>query len=419
MSQNLNDCSCSCPTPTTINTPGIQGQNAFTITTDVSGFVVPPLGNQVTIGVASTAWMAVGQTIFIPGAGTFTVDNINSGASVLMTYQNITQNTNAGTTIAMGTLVTASGIPGVNGQNAYTIVASPGFTTPNFGSSVSIPVGNSQWMSVGQTVFIQGSGYFTVASIADSTDFTGTYLNVPGNVNTNPVISAGAGVSAAGASVSGYQELKKVYISGVTVSYSPTAGVRALYVECIGAGGSGGGGASTASDASCAGGGGSGAYSAVFLTSVKSTYTVQAGAGGVAPTAGNNPGNAGTATTFDSPSVCTADFGLGGDGGGAAGTTNLTTAGGAGGLASNGIGDFLCDGNDGGNGIRVSGVEGMSGFGAGSTLGGQRAGVVVQGDGATGGNYGAGGSGGATINGGGTTAGGAGGGGLIRVTEYV
>lgn len=412
---NPSDCSCACPVPTTVNVPGTQGESAFTFTNGT--FVVPPLGNQVTVTVLDTNWMAVGQTIFIATAGTFIVNNINSLTSVLLTYENISANTASGNTIATNSEVTPSGVPGSDGANAFTVVASPGFTVPALNGSASVPVASSAWISIGQEVFVQGAGYFLVTATADNTHFTGTYSNVPQNTNATASIPAGNTVSPAGPAIQAYQLFDFVYIQQGTVSYTPSANCRALYVECIGGAGSGGGGASTASDASCGSGGGGGAYSAVFLTSLKGSYTVQVGAGGAAPSAGNNPGNPGTDTTFDSPSVCTAKAGAAGAGGGAAGTSVLIQAGGAGGASSGGVGDIKFDGTGGGYSTRLSGTIAVSGDGAPGPWGGGQPGVAAQGNGVTGGNYGAGGSGGATINGGATTAGGAGSSGLIRVWE--
>jgi hypothetical protein len=48
---------------------------------------------------------------------------------------------------------------------------------------------------------------------------------------------------------------------------------------------------------------GSGGYSKKVIPSPKATYVVAVGAGGAAPAAGNNPGNAGGDTSFDSGTV--------------------------------------------------------------------------------------------------------------------
>lgn len=217
----------------------------------------------------------------------------------------------------------------------------------------------------------------------------------------------------------GYTLNSRTVILQGTTSYTVPTGTRAILVECFGAGASGGGGGNTAASASCGSGGGGGAYSAKFITGpVLTAITVSVGAGGTAPSAGNNPGNAGNDTTFDTGPAVRAKGGSAGGAGGAGGTTPLFVVGGAGGLASSGIGDVLFDGNGGGESYVASGTVGASGMGANGPWGGGALAKLTQGAGVAGGQYGAGGSGGCTLNGGGTTAGGAGGNGLIIVTEF-
>lgn len=413
-------CTPCCTTPQSVDIPGPEGSNAFTFTT--ADFIVPPLGNQVTVSVQDSTWMAVGQTVFIEGAGQFTVIAKPTDQSVTLEYQNITANTASGNTISSGAEVSASAVAtdGDDGQNAFTTTTAD-FTVPAIGDTVAIAVANSQWAAIGQNVFVEGAGYFEVTAKSDSTHMTIEYLDVGGNTNAGNNIVSGAEVSPAGPqlSVPGYQLLKVTNVFQGTVTYTPTTGCRALYVECIGAGGSGGGGGSNAANASSGSGGGGGAYSAVFLTTVKASYTVQVGAGGAAPSAGANAGNAGTDTTFDNPSVCTAKGGGAGGAGPTPGTSVIYVAGGAGGASGSGVGDIKLGGNDGGVSVRASGTVGYSGAGAGGPLGGRRAEVIAQGDGVAGALYGSGGSGGNTLNGGSATAGGAGANGLIRVWELV
>lgn len=211
------------------------------------------------------------------------------------------------------------------------------------------------------------------------------------------------------------------HVAADGTTYTPTVGIQALYVECIGGGGAGGGGATAAVSASLGAGGGAGAYSAVWLTGaqIKSSYTVAVGAGGTPGAAGNNPGGNGGDTTFDVASVCTAKGGTGGPGGGAAGTTALFVVGAQGGLASAGVGDLKIDGIDGGASQRVSGTVGCSGRGGDGPIGGgSGTNSIAQGTGAAGTTFGGAGGGGATLSGGAATAGGAGFAGLIRIWEF-
>jgi hypothetical protein len=210
--------------------------------------------------------------------------------------------------------------------------------------------------------------------------------------------------------------LLKVAIVTASGTYTPTAGARALYVECVGGGGAGGGATVTTSNGCVGGGGGSGAYSAVWLigAAVKTSYSVTVGGGGTGVSAGN--GNNGADTTFDSPSVSTAKGGTGGLVGSAS-TTPGVLRGSAGGASSGGVGDLKADGNAGGYAILSSGTAGAGGPGGASAFGGSPFGPNAAGAGTAAGNYGAGGAGALSLN---TSAqtGGNGANGLIRVWEF-
>jgi hypothetical protein len=119
MSFSISECCTPCAEETTTNIPGVpgtdgadgavgaDGANAFTVTT--ADFDVQPPGNSWTIEVETTAWMAEGQPIFIPGAGFFTVVAIISGVLVAVNYPAWEENTHDGDTILAGTAVVPSG----------------------------------------------------------------------------------------------------------------------------------------------------------------------------------------------------------------------------------------------------------------------------------------------------------------------
>jgi hypothetical protein len=60
------------------------------------------------------------------------------------------------------------GTNGTNGQNAYTTVTGS-FLMPAELATVSVSVGNTDWMSVGQTLYVQTAGYMAVVTITDTT----------------------------------------------------------------------------------------------------------------------------------------------------------------------------------------------------------------------------------------------------------
>lgn len=201
-----------------------------------------------------------------------------------------------------------------------------------------------------------------------------------------------------------------------------TTGTKQIVWEAIGCGG-GGGGAAGAANAAAAGGGGSGSYALKYDTTGQATYNivVQQSGLGTGGAAGNNNGAAGTDAAVTnantSATIVQAKAGSGGTGS-ATGVAVAETAGGAGGTAAGGTGDFKTEGNAGGVGIRFSGTQGLSGFGAASPWGGGVSGRGVTGAGTAGKAFGAGGSGGLTVNGGAAQAGGNGADGVVRMWEF-
>lgn len=93
----------------------------------------------------------------------------------------------------------AAGTPGSDGQNAYTLVAAPGFTNPAPGASISIPVGNNSFMAIGMPLFIQGGGYYSLVSKTGLTLITATFTNTGANTPfLAAVVPAGAIVTGSG-----------------------------------------------------------------------------------------------------------------------------------------------------------------------------------------------------------------------------
>lgn len=89
------------------------------------------------------------------------------------------------------------GTNGTDGLNVFTITSAD-FVVPAISSPVTVTVNDSTWMVVGQNVFVQGAGYFSVASKPSSTSASLTYLDYSGNTAAGNTITAGAGVSPAG-----------------------------------------------------------------------------------------------------------------------------------------------------------------------------------------------------------------------------
>lgn len=90
------------------------------------------------------------------------------------------------------------GTNGADGVNAFTVTTS-NFTQPAIGAdSASIPVANSRWMTVGQKVFTQTGGHYTVTSKADATHVVLNNLGYPGNAAPGATITSGAQISPSG-----------------------------------------------------------------------------------------------------------------------------------------------------------------------------------------------------------------------------
>jgi hypothetical protein len=99
-----------------VQIPGVEGQNgqngldgvsAFTFTT--ANFVVPAIGSSVTISAIQNAFIAVGQNVFVQGAGTFTCTGLPTTTTIALTYLNYDSNTAAGSTINTGAKVSIGG----------------------------------------------------------------------------------------------------------------------------------------------------------------------------------------------------------------------------------------------------------------------------------------------------------------------
>jgi len=227
-----------------------------------------------------------------------------------------------------------------------------------------------------------------------------------------------------------YRFVTRTKILNGTTSYTPTSGVSALLVECIGGGGAGGGAAAgTANTNTAIGqGGGGGEYTTKWVTTLVSGShgSIAVGAGGTAGTAGNNPGGNGGTTTFTDNTGATVLTAVGGTGGsGGATQTALgpgTQASGTGGTGGTGS-DFAVAGQKGGFGVVINVSASATGFfsgqggDSGRGFGKGANGVTASGGGTAGTGFGAGGSGGGDTAST-TRQGGAGANGLIVIEEY-
>ena len=126
----LGDCCPPCPS-VTVNTPGppgtngtngadgAPGVNAFTFTT--ANFTVPAINSNVTIAVADTSWMALGQNLFISDGtklGNFQVVTVLSSTSVELMFLGYPGDATPGDAITSGATVSPAGLKGAAAPTA-------------------------------------------------------------------------------------------------------------------------------------------------------------------------------------------------------------------------------------------------------------------------------------------------------------
>ena len=198
----VSDCCQPCATVPPVNVPGAPGNdgapgapgtpgvNAFTIVT--TGFIIPALMNNVTVDVANTSWMTIGQVLVIQGPANFRVMSIPSTTSVVLQFLSNPGDLPSGSAIGANATVSASGF----GESAFTFTTAD-FTIPPIGNTVTVNVIQSDWMAAGISIYIAGD-WFTVSSIPSLTSVILTYANVVSNVNAGNTVTSGAKMITSG-----------------------------------------------------------------------------------------------------------------------------------------------------------------------------------------------------------------------------
>jgi microcystin-dependent protein len=72
------------------------------------------------------------------------------------------------------------------------------FNQPAVGANGNVSVVNSSWITVGQTIYIGGGGFYSLVSAPNLQSITVQNLGYPGNAAPAAVVNSNAGVSAAG-----------------------------------------------------------------------------------------------------------------------------------------------------------------------------------------------------------------------------
>ena len=116
------DCCDPCDSdPVVVNTPGpdgaagaagVNGIDSYSTTT--ASFVVPVIGNSVTIAVSKSAWMGVNQVIYIVAAGYYEVQSTPTATSISAKNLGYTGNNAAGNTVTSSRKVSPGGLVGTS-----------------------------------------------------------------------------------------------------------------------------------------------------------------------------------------------------------------------------------------------------------------------------------------------------------------
>jgi hypothetical protein len=286
---------------------------------------------------------------------------------------------------------------------------------------------------VGATITMGSGGGITIDNIANtslansSMTIAGTAVALGGTISLDTLTGLGGepvglvkrtATNAMGIAVAGTddktaaQDALNVRVVLTNSTFTPTAGVKALYVEVVGGGG-GGGGCSRGTGSSAGSGGGGGGYAAVMVATPAGSYTATIGQGGAGGASTGGNGVAGGTTSFGTVAVAT---GGGGGTGNAQGTVSgpLILANGASGGAGS-TGTLKTGGGDGGMAWCFGPSQSQGGEGGSSMFAGTAKAVLCTATGSAGNVYGGGGGGGAvTVS---SAAGGAGADGVVRVWE--
>lgn len=202
---------------TTVVVNGKQGTNGFNgyAITQYS-FVVPSVGNTVTVPVDNSGCFVVGQYVITSGPANFTVSAIPTANSVTLQFLGNTNDVTPGTSVNSGSVIAPAGKQGIN---AFTTLTAQ-ITIPSVGSTVTAPVGNSQWMALGQKIVISGPATFQVASapVSPYTSVVLTFLGYIGDLAQANTLPNGSTVSPAGVQ----PQIPVIYSAASTTPYPIT-----------------------------------------------------------------------------------------------------------------------------------------------------------------------------------------------------
>ena len=154
-------CCAPCPTTQTVNVPGVEGPagadgtngtNGVSAFTNVSGsgFTVPLVGQNVTVPVLNSTWVAVGEIVVVDGPASFSVVSTPTVTSMVLTFKGFTGD------VAPGTPIAAGAILAVGGQQGPDKTLLPTISAYAVGQSQQLTVTPSQAVSLELDIITAG-----------------------------------------------------------------------------------------------------------------------------------------------------------------------------------------------------------------------------------------------------------------------
>lgn len=206
-------------------TNGTNGSNAFTTT--VGTFIVPAIGDTVTITVGSSLWMAIEQPLFVETAGFYQVVSLPSSTSVEIENLGYVPNAVPTTVISSGSSVVASGTIGLTGPVSDVDLEMPSAVFDVAKSTVGGVVThtvtfddqNENTVFAGPSTAPAGSPTFRALEAADIPDLDVAKI-------TTGTLAIARGGTGAGTATAAFDNLAPTTTAGDTVYHNGTDNVR-------------------------------------------------------------------------------------------------------------------------------------------------------------------------------------------------
>lgn len=203
-------------------------------------YTQPAEGQNVSVQMGSTAWLATGLPVYVTGGGMYSVVSITNPTTAVLKNLGYPGNTNAGVTVSAVSGVVAGGI---QGPTAFTSMSS-GFSQPGVGSPFPMSFKTTAWMVAGSVIYIDGGGYYSINSIVDLNTAMVTNLGYPGNAPPGTSIATNAACGAGGLQGAGAYTTTTANFtqpaSSANVTFNVGSSAWLTVGQCVFVGGGGG-----------------------------------------------------------------------------------------------------------------------------------------------------------------------------------